>query len=104
MPAKPFLLAALGLILVTPAIADDPPAPDVPSSATESPRDPASVHQERRQMAAALIPRLGNPRHAIREEATKRLSELGTDAIESLLVAARSENLEVISRAVRVLG
>jgi hypothetical protein len=103
MPARPLLIFVLGLILAGPAIGGDEPAPDAPP-ASESPRDPGSARTDRRQMSAALVPQLGNPRYAVREEATRKLSQMGSDAIESLLVAARSENLEVISRAVRALG
>src|SRR5262245_9653078 len=66
-------------------------------------REPASTRAERRQTAVALASRLGKPRYEVREEATRKLEQLGIDAIEPLLAAAAGDNLEVISRAVRAL-
>src|SRR5262245_62104024 len=80
----------------------EPPAGQPPDADPPS-REPTSIRTERRQTAAALASRLGNPRYEVREEATRKLEQLGIDAIEPLLAAATGENLEVISRAVRAL-
>jgi hypothetical protein len=80
----------------------EPPTGEAPN-ADQPLRDPASIRAERRQTAVNLASRLGNPRYEVREEATRKLEQLGIDAIEPLLAAAAGENLEVISRAVRAL-
>jgi len=80
----------------------EPPAGQSPNADPPA-REPASIRAERRQTAAALASRLGNPRYEVREEATRKLEQLGIDAIEPLLAAATGDNLEVISRAVRAL-
>jgi len=54
-------------------------------------------------MAEALAAQLGSPRYELREAATKRLAQLGADAIEPLLAAAAGENLEVTARAIRAI-
>ena len=82
------LLSAAWLVLAgLPAVAEEPARGDAPSAVPSS-RDPASERAERRQAAAALVAQLANPRYDAREEATKKLEKLGTDAIESLVAAA----------------
>jgi len=98
-----FPLVAFCIFCSLPAAARaEPPAGEAPN-ADHPPRDPASIRAERRQTAANLASRLGNPRYEVREEATRKLGQLGVDAIEPLLAAAGSENLEVVARAVRAL-
>ncbi len=53
--------------------------------------------------AAALVEQLGSPDFAEREDATKRLEELGATAIEALRVGAKSMNAETALRAQELL-
>jgi hypothetical protein len=83
--------------------ADQPPHADPPAASRQA-GESASVRTERRQMAAALVARLGSPQFEVREEATRKLQALGADAIEPMLAAAGGENLEVTCRAIRALA
>jgi hypothetical protein len=74
-------------------------APDAKST-----NGPAATRAQRRQAAAALAARLGSPAFEAREEATRKLEELGIDAIDPLFAAASGENLEVTCRAIRALA
>ncbi|MGE5192989.1 MAG: PDZ domain-containing protein [Deltaproteobacteria bacterium] len=104
MVVKHSLLAAAWVVLAgLPAIGDEPAHGDAAAAVGRS-RDPASVRAERRQAAGALVLQLASLRYEIREEATKKIEQLGIDAIEPLLAAAAGENLEVTCRAIRALG
>ena len=53
---------------------------------------------------SALVERLGAPRYADREAATRALEALGRDALPALRAARRSEDPEVRARAAALLG
>jgi hypothetical protein len=78
-------VAVLGLLAGSLVAVDDPPA---------TPPDPL----------AALVGQLGHDDFARREEAEKRLGELGPDALPALREAAASDNPEVARRAGRALA
>src|SRR5262245_49705188 len=75
------LAAVAGLIL----------AAAVVLAAAEPPPQPGAVR--------SLVEKLGSPEFSEREEATKRLEELGAAALEELRPACKSEDPEVARRA-----
>jgi hypothetical protein len=64
--------------------------------AVEAPRSPAAVIHH-------AILDLGNPHFAVRQAATERLFEIGLPAVPALAAAARSGDLEVAVRALRLI-
>jgi hypothetical protein len=63
----------------------------------------AIVFAQDTQDAAALVKKLGSEEYAVREEAQKKLVEMGDKAVPALEEALKSEDLEVRLRAGRAL-
>ena len=63
---------------------------------------PTSIPDQRTRIAE-LIHQLGDPSWQVREDATKRLIEIGMPARSALMVASRSPDAEIAARARRVL-
>ncbi len=75
--------------------------PATPSAAREG--SPARYAERARQELAQQIPRLGNPRFVVREEAQRRLFQAGPEALPLLRKAAASSDPEIRSRVVELV-
>lgn len=64
----------------------------------------AQTSPDRANQIRDWIAQLDDPSYRIRESATKKLQEIGEDAVRPLMRAARTGNPEVSGRAMRILG
>lgn len=108
MPIHPFLilLGVFGIALDRANAAQIPAVAERPSPAVASPAvaaKPSPPKELTPEQITALIKDLGARKFAVREAATKELSQAGRSAIPALTEAARSGDLEVTLRSIRIL-
>lgn len=97
------VIAAL-LFAIPPAMSFDEPATGNGPAGAAQVRGSTETRLPDRVPALASIPRLGDPRFEVREEATRALEQGGIAAIGPLREAAAGENLEITCRAIRSLA
>ena len=101
--SKKLLSGLVVAVCVSPAFAIDtgtePPAQISPPAKDSPPTKIAPATRPVDEKVLALIEKLGDGDPAVREEATKKLQEMGKAVLPSLAAAAQSDDPEVRSRA-----
>jgi hypothetical protein len=93
-----FVLAISVTIAAEPA-ADAPAAPAQESAPASAPEEASSEDETSNDKIAQLITQLNDDKFAVRQDATRKLVEVGRDAIAPLAAAAEGPHLEVTMRA-----